>query len=126
VKLSNKDIVVVHRSDGSGTTFISRIASCVSPEWKDTVGKGTSVKWPVGLGGKGNEGVYGTVSQTDDSIGYVELAYALQNKATINTVQNKAGEYVAPSIESTQAAMSDFGTALGDLRPLHRRWAGQK
>ena len=115
VKLPNKDIVVVHRSDGSGTTFIfTDYLSSVSPEWKDTVGKGTSVKWPVGLGGKGNEGVYGTVAQTDDSIGYVELAYALQNKATINTVQNKAGEYVAPSIESTQAAMSDFGTALGD------------
>jgi phosphate transport system substrate-binding protein len=119
VKLPNKDIVVVHRSDGSGTTFIfTDYVSSVSPEWKDTVGKGTSVKWPVGLGGKGNEGVYGTVSQTDDSIGYVELAYALQNKATINTVQNKAGEYVAPSIESTQAAMSDFGTALGDKLAL--------
>ncbi len=119
VKLPNKDIVVVHRSDGSGTTFIfTDYASSVSPEWKDTVGKGTSVKWPVGLGGKGNEGVFGTVSQTDGAIGYVELAYALQNKATINTLQNKAGEYVAPSIESTQAAMADFGTALGDKLAL--------
>jgi phosphate transport system substrate-binding protein len=119
VKLPNKDIVVVHRSDGSGTTFIfSDYLSSVSPEWKGKVGKGTSVKWPVGLGGKGNEGVFGTVSQTDGSIGYVELAYALQNKATINTLQNKAGEYVAPSIESTQAAMADFGTALGDKLAL--------
>jgi phosphate transport system substrate-binding protein len=119
VKLPNKDIVVVHRSDGSGTTFIfSDYLSSVSSEWKDKVGKGTSVKWPVGLGGKGNEGVFGTVSQTDGSIGYVELAYALQNKATINSLQNKAGEYVKPSIESTQAAMADFGTALGDKLAL--------
>jgi phosphate transport system substrate-binding protein len=119
VKLPNKDIVVVHRSDGSGTTYIfSDYLSSVSAEWKDKVGKGTSVKWPVGLGGKGNEGVFGTVSQTDGSIGYVELAYALQNKAAINTLQNKAGEYVAPSIESTQAAMADFGNALGDKLAL--------
>ncbi len=119
VQLPNKDIVVVHRSDGSGTTFIfTDYLSSVSPEWKDTVGQGTSVKWPVGLGGKGNEGVFGTVSQTDGSIGYVELAYALQNRATINTLQNKAGEYVAPSIDSTQAAMADFGTALGDKLAL--------
>ncbi len=119
VQLPNKDIVVVHRSDGSGTTFIfTDYLSSVSPEWKDNVGKATSVKWPVGLGGKGNEGVFGTVSQTDGSIGYVELAYALQNKATINTLQNKAGEYVAPSIDSTQAAIADFGTALGDKLAL--------
>jgi phosphate transport system substrate-binding protein len=115
VKLPNKDIVVVHRSDGSGTTYIfTDYLSKVSADWKDKVGNATSVKWPVGLGGKGNEGVYGTVAQTDGAIGYVELAYALQNKATINALQNKAGEYVKPSIESTQAAMADFGTALGD------------
>jgi len=115
VKLPNKDIIVVHRSDGSGTTFIfTDYLSSVSAEWKDKVGKATSVKWPVGLGGKGNEGVYGTVAQNDGAIGYVELAYALQNKATINAVQNKANEYVTPSIDSTQAAMADFGTALGD------------
>src|SRR5574341_772433 len=119
LKLPDKDIVVVHRSDGSGTTFIfTDYLSSVSSEWKDTVGKGTSVKWPVGLGGKGNEGVYGTVSQNDGAIGYVELAYAIQNKATLNTLQNKAGEYVAPSIESTQAAMNDFGTNLGDKLAL--------
>jgi phosphate transport system substrate-binding protein len=115
LKLPAKDIIVVHRSDGSGTTYIfTDYLSSVSAEWKDKVGKATSVKWPVGLGGKGNEGVYGTVAQNDGAIGYVELAYALQNKATLNPLQNKAGEYVVASIESTQAAMADFGTALGD------------
>ncbi len=115
VKLPNKDIIVVHRSDGSGTTFIfTDYLSKVSSEWKDTVGNGTSVKWPVGLGGKGNEGVAGTVSQNDGAIGYVELAYALQNKYTLNQLQNKAGNYVTPSSDSTQAAMNDFGAALGD------------
>jgi phosphate transport system substrate-binding protein len=115
VKLPNQDIIVVHRSDGSGTTYIfTDYLSKVSSDWKDTVGNATSVQWPVGLGGKGNEGVYGTVSQNDGSIGYVELAYALQNKAVINEVQNQAGQYVAPNADSTQSAMSDFGTDLGD------------
>ena len=115
VKLPNKDIIVVHRSDGSGTTFIfTDYLSKVSSEWKDTVGNGPSVKWPVGLGGKGNEGVAGTVGQNDGAIGYVELAYAVQNKYTLNQLQNKAGNYVTPSPESTQAAMSDFGTEMGD------------
>jgi phosphate transport system substrate-binding protein len=115
VKLPNKDILVVHRSDGSGTTFIfTDYLSKVSSEWKDTVGNGTSVKWPVGLGGKGNEGVAGTVGQNDGAIGYVELAYALQNKYTLNQLQNKSGNYVTPSPDSTQAAMNDFGTAMGD------------
>ncbi len=115
LKLPNKDIIVVHRSDGSGTTYIfTDYLSKVSAEWMAQVGNATSVKWPVGLGGKGNEGVYGTVSQNDGAIGYVELAYAIQNKATLNLLQNKAGEYVAPSPDSTQAAMGDFGTALGD------------
>ena len=115
IKLPAKDIIVVHRSDGSGTTFIfTDYLNGVSAEWAATVGKGSSVKWPVGLGGKGNEGVYGTVIQNDGAIGYVELAYASQNKAVLNELQNKAGEYVAPSLESTQAAIDDFGTALGD------------
>ncbi len=119
VTLPNKDIIVVHRSDGSGTTFIfTSYVSSVSADWKTNVGAASSVKWPVGLGGKGNEGVYGTVSQNDGAIGYVELAYAIQNKATINALQNKAGEFVKPSIESTQAAMADFGTALGDKLAL--------
>jgi phosphate transport system substrate-binding protein len=115
LNLPDKDIIVVHRSDGSGTTFIfTDYLSKVSQEWKDTVGNATSVKWPVGLGGKGNEGVYGTVMQNEGAIGYVELAYAIQNKAVLNLVQNKAGEYIQPSPDSTQAAMNDFGTALGD------------
>jgi phosphate transport system substrate-binding protein len=115
LQLPDKDIIVVHRSDGSGTTYIfTDYLSSISSEWKDTVGKATSVQWPVGLGGKGNEGVYGTVSQNEGAIGYVELAYAIQNKAVLNFVQNKAGKYIQPSIESTQAAMNDFGTALGD------------
>jgi phosphate transport system substrate-binding protein len=115
VQLPDKDILVVHRSDGSGTTYIfTDYLSSVSPEWKDKVGKGTSVQWPLGLGGKGNEGVYGTVSQNEGAIGYVELAYAIQNNAVINLVQNKAQEYIEPSPASTQAAMADFGSQLGD------------
>lgn len=119
LKLPDKDIIVVHRSDGSGTTYIfTDYLSKVSSEWKDTVGNGTSVQWPVGLGGKGNEGVYGTVSQNDGAIGYVELAYALQNKAVLNQLENKSGASVEPSVESTQAAMADFGTQLGDKLAL--------
>jgi phosphate transport system substrate-binding protein len=119
IQLPDQDIIVVHRSDGSGTTFIfTDYLSKVSPEWKDKVGNGPSVQWPVGLGGKGNEGVYGTVSQNDGAIGYVELAYAIQNKAVINELQNKSGAYVAPSAETTQSAMADFGTQLGDKLAL--------
>ncbi len=119
VKLPNQDIIVVHRSDGSGTTYIfTDYLSKVSPEWKTKVGNSTSVQWPVGLGGKGNEGVYGTVSQNDGAIGYVELAYAIQNKAVINLLQNAAGQYVAPSADSTQSAINDFGTQLGDKLAL--------
>ena len=115
VQLPDKDIIVVHRSDGSGTTYIfTDYLSSVSPEWRDKVGKGTSVQWLVGLGGKGNEGVYGTVIQNEGAIGYVELAYAIQNKAVLNLLQNKAHEYVEPSLASTQAAMADFGSELGD------------
>jgi phosphate transport system substrate-binding protein len=92
IKLPDRDILVVHRSDGSGTTYIfTDYLSSVSPEWKDRVGKGTSVQWPVGLGGKGNEGVAGTVAQNDGAIGYVELAYATQNNFVLNLLQNKAG-----------------------------------
>lgn len=117
VQLPNKDIIVVHRSDGSGTTYIfTDYLAKVSPEWKEKVGTGTSVKWPAGLGGKGNEGVSGTVAQNDGAIGYVELAYALQNKLAFALPQNKAGEYVNPGAgpESVQSAMTDFGTNLGD------------
>jgi phosphate transport system substrate-binding protein len=119
LKLPDKDIIVVHRSDGSGTTYIfTDYLSKVSQEWRDTVGNGTSVQWPVGLGGKGNEGVYGTVSQNDGALGYVELAYALQNKAVLNQLENRSGASVEPSVESTQAAMADFGTQLGDKLAL--------
>lgn len=119
IQLPDQDIIVVHRSDGSGTTFIfTDYLSKVSQEWKDKVGNGSSVQWPVGLGGKGNEGVYGTVTQNDGAIGYVELAYAIQNKAVINELQNKSGAYVAPSPETTQAAIADFGTQLGDKLAL--------
>jgi phosphate transport system substrate-binding protein len=119
INFPDEDIIVVHRSDGSGTTYIfTDYLSSVSNEWKTQVGKGTSVQWPVGLGGKGNEGVYGTVAQNEGAIGYVELAYAVQNKAVINSIQNQAGNYVDPSPETTQAAMSDFGTEMGSKLAL--------
>lgn len=113
VTLPAKDIVVVHRSDGSGTSFIfTDYLSTVSDEWKTKVGKATSVKWPVGLGGKGNEGVAGTVSQNDGALGYVELAYAHQNSMPIAQMINAAGTVVTASLDSTQKAMADFG---GDM-----------
>lgn len=113
VSLPNADIIVVHRSDGSGTTSIfSDYLTAVSADWKSTVGAGTSVQWPVGLGGKGNEGVAGTVSQNDGSIGYVELAYAKQNKIDFASLKNAAGIVVAASAASTQSAMNDFGGAM--------------
>ena len=105
VKLPADDIVVVHRSDGSGTTYIwTDFLSKVSEDWKSKVGKNTSVNWPVGLGGKGNEGVSGLVKQTPDAIGYVELIYALQNKLPFGDVQNAAGVFVRASLETTTAA----------------------
>jgi phosphate transport system substrate-binding protein len=105
VKLPSDAIVVNHRSDGSGTTFIfTDYLSSVSADWKGAVGKGTSVKWPVGLGGKGNEGVAGNIRQMPGSIGYVELIYAVQNKIPYGVVQNKSGEFVKASLESTTAA----------------------
>jgi phosphate transport system substrate-binding protein len=105
VKLGDGKITVVHRSDGSGTTFnFVNYLSKVSPEWKSKVGEGTSVSWPVGVGGKGNEGVAAYVKQIKGSIGYVELAYALQNKMAYAAVQNAAGKFIQPSMESFQAA----------------------
>ena len=98
---------MVHRSDGSGTTYIfTDYLSNVSPEWKQKVGTDTSVNWPVGLGGKGNEGVAGQVKQMPGAIGYVELIYALQNKMPYAEVKNAAGEFVTPSIESVTAALA--------------------
>lgn len=116
VKLPDQDIIVVHRSDGSGTTFIfTDYLSKISPEWQSKVGNATSVQWPVGLGGKGNDGVAGTVSQNEGALGYVELAYALQNKLSYGIPQNKAGQYVDPKDPKyVQNAMADFGTDLGD------------
>jgi phosphate transport system substrate-binding protein len=105
VKLPATDIAVAHRSDGSGTTFIwVDYLSKVSPEWKNKVGVNTSVNWPVGVGGKGNDGVAGIVSQTPGAIGYVELIYALQNKISFGSVQNAAGEFVKASAESVTKA----------------------
>src|SRR6516164_941407 len=107
VKLPDKDIVVVHRSDGSGTTFIfTDYLSKVSPEWKSKVGSNTSVSWPTGIGGKGNEGVSGQVKQTPGAIGYVELIYAIQNKMPYADVKNSAGEFVKPTIDSITAALA--------------------
>jgi len=105
VNLPDKAIIVVHRSDGSGTTSIfTDYLSGVNAEWKEKVGKGASVKWPVGLGGKGNEGVAGQVKTTQYTIGYVELAYAFENKLPYATLKNKAGAFVEPSIQTTSAA----------------------
>ena len=105
VTLPDQPIVVVHRSDGSGTTYIwVDYLSKVSAEWQQKVGKGTSVNWPVGLGGKGNEGVAGQVKNTPGALGYVELAYAATNKLPVGLVRNAAGRFIEPTIESTTAA----------------------
>jgi len=106
VPLPAADIIVVHRSDGSGTTAIwVNYLSKVSAEWKARVGEGTSVNWPTGLGGRGNEGVAGLVRQTPSSLGYVELAYALTNRMTFGAVRNRAGQFVRATLSSTTKAM---------------------
>jgi phosphate transport system substrate-binding protein len=106
-KLPDQEIVVVHRSDGSGTTFIfTDYLSKVSGEWKQKVGNNTSVNWPAGIGGKGNEGVSGQVKQTPGAIGYVELIYAIQNKMPYAEVKNSAGQFVKPTIDSVTAAIA--------------------
>jgi phosphate transport system substrate-binding protein len=105
VKLPNEDITVVHRSDGSGTSFVfSDYLSKVSPEWKTKVGVNASVNWPVGLGGKGNEGVAGLVKQTPNSIGYVELIYAVQNKMEYGSIKNAAGNFVKADFNTVSEA----------------------
>ena len=105
VNLPNEDIVVVHRSDGSGTTYVFvDYLSSVSPQWKAKVGKGTSVNWPKGLGGKGNEGVSGLIKQTPGSIAYVELAYAKQSSLSYAVIKNNSGHYIEPSLESVSKA----------------------
>jgi phosphate transport system substrate-binding protein len=113
VSLPGQDILVVHRSDGSGTTYIfTDYLSTAVPAWKTSVGKGKEVKWPVGLGAKGNEGVAGQVKQTPGSVGYVELAYAKQNNLPIAAVRNKAGQFVAASVPAVTAAAAGVASAL--------------
>jgi phosphate transport system substrate-binding protein len=123
VKLPATPIAVVHRSDGSGTTAIfTDYLAKVSPEWKEKVGAGKSVKWPAGLGAKGNEGVTGLVKQTPGAVGYVELAYATQNKLPMAELRNHDGAFVKPTIESTSAAAAgvampdDFRVSITDAR----------
>jgi phosphate transport system substrate-binding protein len=107
VSLPDADILVVHRADGSGTTFIFvDYLSSVSPEWGKKVGRGTAVKWPAGLGAKGNEGVTSQVKQTPGAIGYVELVYALQNQLPYARVKNTAGNFIVPSVASVTAALA--------------------
>jgi len=116
VKLPSEAITVVRRSDGSGTTFnFTDYLSKVSADWKSKVGSGTAVEWPTGVGAKGNEGVSGNISQTKNSIGYVEYAYAKQNKLIYTAMVNKAGKTVQPTVESFQAAASnaDWASAPG-------------
>jgi phosphate transport system substrate-binding protein len=116
VKLPNSEITVVHRSDGSGTTFLwTNYLSKVSPEFKTAVGEGTAVKWPAGVGGKGNEGVASYVQKIDGAIGYVEYAYAKQNKLAYGQVQNKSGKFVEPDDETfkTAAANADWKATPG-------------
>ena len=115
VNLPASDIIVVHRSDGSGTTYIwTDYLSKISDEWKTKVGKGTSVNWPVGLGGKGNEGVTGLVKQTPNSIGYVELIYAVQNNIPYGSVKNSSGNFVKADLASVTAAAAGAAKQMPD------------
>jgi len=115
VNLPAADIVVIHRSDGSGTTYIwADYLSKVSEEWKTRVGKGMSVNWPVGLGGKGNEGVSGLVKQTPNSIGYVELIYAVQNNLPYGRVRNSSGSFVKADLASVTAAAAGAAKSMPD------------
>jgi len=118
VTLPASDITVVHRSDGSGTSAVfTDYLSKVSPEWKEKVGSGTSPSWPIGIGGKGNEGVTGQVKNTPNTIGYVELAYAVQNKLPVAQIKNASGNYIDPSIDAvTAAASASAANTPDDLR----------
>jgi len=117
INFPDKEIIVAHRSDGSGTSFIwTDYLSKVSPEWKTSVGADTSVKWPVGLGAKGNEGVSGLIRQMSGSIGYVELIYAVQNKIPYGSVRNAAGAFVKASLESVTAAAASAPKMPADFR----------
>ncbi len=113
VPLPSQDIVVVHRSDGSGTTFVwTQYLSLISPEWEDEVGFGTAVEWPTGVGAPGNEGVANTVRSTFNAIGYVELAYALTTGMDFAQVQNQAGNFIEPSLETTAEAVANAAATL--------------
>lgn len=117
VSFPDKDIIVVHRSDGSGTTFIwTDYLSKISPDWKAQVGADTSVRWPVGMGQKGNEGVSGLIKQMAGSIGYVELIYAVQNKIPFGSVRNSSGNFVKASLESVTAAAASAPKMPADFR----------
>jgi len=113
VTLPNRDLLIVHRSDGSGTSYIfTDYLSAVSPTWKASPGKGKDISWPTGLGAKGNDGVTGQVKQTPGAIGYVELAYARQNKLPTAAIRNAAGQFVEPSIEAVTAAAAGVAQRL--------------
>lgn len=113
VQLPASDILVVHRSDGSGTSFVfTEYLSAASPSWKSSVGSGKSVKWPTGLGAKGNEGVAGQVKQTQGAIGYVEQVYAQQNQLPMAAIQNAGGQFVQPSLAATAAAAEQAASSL--------------
>lgn len=121
IKFPNQAITVVHRSDGSGTSYIfTDYLSKISSDWANATGKGTSVKWPVGVGGKGNEGVAGMIRSLPGSLGYIELIYALQNKINYGSVKNKSGAFIKASLESTTAAAqgvkmpADFRVSITD------------
>jgi phosphate transport system substrate-binding protein len=117
VNFPDKDIVVVYRTEGSGTTFIwTDYLSKVSPDWKSQVGSNASVKWPVGMGGKGSEGVAGSIRQLQGSIGYVELIYAVQNNIAYGSVKNSAGNFVKASLESVTAAAASAAKMPADFR----------
>jgi phosphate transport system substrate-binding protein len=114
VTLPDQEIVVVHRSDGSGTSYIwTEFLSTLSPEWAEKVGKGKSVNWPVGIGGRGNEGVSAAVQQTPGSIGYVELGYAMINKMPVGAIRNHDGNFVTPDLSTVSAAAAGAMAALG-------------
>ena len=117
VKFPNQPIIVVHRSDGSGTTYIfTDYLSKISEDWKNGPGKGTSPKWPTGLGGKGNEGVAGSIRQLPGSIGYVELIYAVQNKFDYGSVRNSSGAFMKADLASTTAAAASVKSMPNDFR----------
>ncbi len=117
VSLPNQPIVVVHRSDGSGTTYVwTDYLSKISPDWNSQVGKGTSVKWPTGIGAKGNEGVAGMIRQMEGAVGYVELVYAVQNNISYGSVQNAAGSFVKASLDSITAAAASMKSMPPDFR----------